>query len=47
MSINLIIIIKILSPMVTIPICSNPNPTILRKKEIVLSLANLTTMHLK
>jgi hypothetical protein len=28
------------------PICSNPNPTILRKREIVLCMANLSTMHL-
>ena len=43
MSINLIL--TIISPMVIIPTCSNPNPTILRKKEIVLCVANLTTMH--
>jgi hypothetical protein len=30
---------------VTIPICSNPKPTILIKREIVLCVANLTTMH--
>jgi len=34
MSINLIIIIIILSPMITIPICSNPNPIIFRKKKL-------------
>jgi hypothetical protein len=44
MSINLIL--TIISPMVIIPICSNPNPTILRKKKIVLCVANLATMHL-
>jgi len=44
MSINLIQ--TIISPMVIIPICSNPNPTIFRKKEIVLCVANLATMHL-
>jgi hypothetical protein len=32
--------------MVTISICSNPNPIILRKKEIVLCMENLATMHL-
>jgi hypothetical protein len=42
----IIIIIIIISPMVTIPICSNPKPTILIKREIVLCVANLTTMHL-
>jgi len=47
MSINLIIIIIIiLSPMITIPICSNPNPIIFKKRKSVLCVANLATMHL-
>jgi hypothetical protein len=32
--------------MITIPICSNPNPIFFRKRKSVLCVANLATMHL-
>ena len=35
-----------LSPIITIPICSNSKPIILREKKIVLYVSNLVTMHL-